>query len=259
MIRNSWLAQSPAIKLFPKTWYFLRFYFKPIIRVVLSILIPIQIIALIGTYLAQTAGIMALIGWTIFIIASIGGQLWLTSALIYQGLSITLFHDQPRLEALLKISTRYVKPLLVIYIVIYLFILGLAMLPMMMITVLSGNVPGEAAQTIQLFTLFLVFFLVYPRLLLAPFFMIEEELRPTAALRKSNEITRRHRPKVNLIFFGVIFINLIMLLVGLISSFLSFLSAVLVVPFSVFMQMFLYVDLKLADGLFSRETVAEQT
>jgi hypothetical protein len=138
--------------------------------------------------------------------------------------------------------------------------LAITMVGVLIIQLFSGGSNSEFILSLQFFLFFISFFIFYPRLFLAPFYLIQHDLRVVEALRKSNELTNTNRPKVVVVFLGFFLFNLFALWINLLVPFLGFIVSVLVIPFSILVQLFLYIDLKAAiNELFIEDDSADET
>jgi len=245
MTTNLWLTRADVPQIFVKAYFFFRAYFHSFLKIGLSILIPVEIIAVLATLLTQGEKFLTLVGQTILIIVTVGGQLWLNAALIYQALGFCLEEENYKLEHTLKASTKFITPLLIIHVVIILFILAISMIQVLILS-LVFNQQSPLMQTLVFTSAFVAFLLIYPRLFLAPFFLIEESIRAGDALRKSNELTRLNRLKTYLVFLGFLLIQSLLLGLSFYSPVLSLLSGILLIPFTTFVLLFLYIDLKIS-------------
>lgn len=248
MTTDLWFTSTNVPGIFKKAYLFFRLHLPTLLKITLIITIPIEIIALAAGYLLKSSGVTMILGWTIILIATVGGQLWLTAALILHSIGLCLEEDDLQIERTLKTATQFVRPIFFIYVIIFMLIMLVTLFSSMIIYVFLSNSSPTLVQTVQIFILSLVFFTIYPRLFLSPFFVLNESYDIIGALRKSYEITSQNRSKILAVFLGFFFLNLTTLLLSMMLSFVGFITGIIIIPFTIIIQMFLYIDLKIAHG-----------
>lgn len=258
MIIQEWCTPATIPQLFQRSVLFFRQHWESLLRITLIILIPIQLIALGADWLIRSTQIISLIGWTIVIIASIGGQLWLTAALIYHLLQLGFDTEHVSIGDTLKIATQFVSPILRLYVLMMLIILAVAMCLSLVLMVFIPKSAPASLPGMLLFLLVMVLFLIYPRFFLAPFYLVADSVRVQEALQMSNRLFLVNPSKNLIIFMSFIILNLIVLGLNLVSTLLSFISSILIIPFGLILQFLLFIDLKIKCGelTFSNESEA---
>lgn len=253
MLADHWCTPTPISGIFSRGVLFFRHLFPVIMRVTLAILVPVQLISLAAGFLTKSSGTPALAGWTILFITTFGGQLWLTTTLITFSLEFCIAERILPPAQNLKTATRLVTPLLLLYLIIFLFIFGISLFFSTVLMFFARNQSVEVIQSVQIFALFTAFFILYPRFFLAPFALIDESRRGGDAIRKSIQLFNVNRRKSLAVFLGFIVINILAVALNFVSPVLSFIGVLFVVPYSIFIQTFLYLDLKIECGEFVLE------
>ena len=245
-----WLSKANFTEIFQKSILFFKSYFQSIIQITLAILIPIHLIIFLSQYLIKQTGTFGLIGWTLFIIFSFGGQLFLSAALIFFGLERCYNTNGKFLSfsELLKNATHFILPLLKFYGIIFMYIIFFTTLLSLIATLFTGNDPA-VLQSAQIIFFFLILFILLPRFFLAPFYLIEEPIPVILAMQHSKLLYQVEVPKVLGIFSGYILLNSVpVLLSAMVSPLVGIVVTVLLTPFLVFLQLFLYLDLRIQKG-----------
>lgn len=255
MLPERWCTPTNIAGIFIRAFLLFRHLLPIILKITLFILLPVQLISMAAGFLADSSGVVSLIGWTIILIATFGGQLWLTAALILFTLRFCIDESINSPEQTLKSATRFVTHLLSLYLVLFLFIFGISLLFSMLMIFFVGTSSPETVQSVQIFALFMAFFIIYPRFFIAPFVLIDESPRIGDAFRKSTQLFNVNPKKTLAVFLGFTLLNLVAFLLNFISPILTFISMILFVPFTIFIQAFLYLDLKIQCG----ELVLEQS
>jgi hypothetical protein len=250
MLAEQWCTPTNISGIFQRAFLFFRHLLPVVMKVTLIILVPVQLIALAAGFLIKSSGTSALVGWTMILITTFGGQLWLTAALISFSLQFCIAENITPPSPTLKNAIRSITPLLSLYLIIFLFIFGISLLFSMLLIFFAGKPSVEIIQSIQIFALFTAFFILYPRFLMAPFALIDESLRVGDALRKSTQLFNVNRRKVLSVFLGFMLLNMLAFLLNFVSPVLSFICVLFFVPYSIFIQTFLYLDLKIECGEF---------
>lgn len=259
MIVEEWCTPATIPQLFQRSVLFFRQHWETLLRITLTILIPIQLVVFGANWLVRSSQIVSLFGWTIIIIASIGGQLWLTAALIYHLFNLGFETEHVAIGDTLKIATQFVTPILRLYALIVLIVFAVTMILSLVFMVFIPKSNPESLQSIQLFLLVMVLFLIYPRFFLAPFYLVAESCRIQEALQKSNRLFLANPGKNLIIFMSFIGLNLIALGLNVVSTLLSFVGSVLIIPFGFILQFFLFIDLKIKLGELTALSEGEPT
>ncbi|MCK5738286.1 hypothetical protein KAH55_03860 [bacterium] len=246
----TWLSRANSTEIFQKSLLFYKFYFKSIIQVTLAIQIPAQLIIFLSQYLIERTGTLGLVGWTLFIIFSFGGQLFLSAALIFFSLERCYNPNEEFLSfsELLKNATHFIAPFLKFYGLIFMYILFFATLLSLLATLFTGDNPA-VLQSAQIVFFFLILFIFLPRFFLAPFYLVEESIPVILAMQRSKILYQIEKTKVLGIFSSYVLLNSVPVLLSvMVLPLAGIFVTVFLTPFLVLLQVFLYLDLRIQKG-----------
>lgn len=245
MVSESWFQPTNFSGIFKRSYNFFRAYFLQIMRLTLLIMVPMQIVSMIAGRLVLIEGTLSLVGWTLMIITAIGGKMLLAAAIICISLDILLGTPSRTIGSVLKEATQYVTPLLLIDLTVIVVAGIIATFGALIVQLFAGGTQSEIIQSTQLFLFMIAFFIIYPRMFLAPFFIINEQAKVLESLRKSVLLTNLNRPIVVVVFLGYLLLNLIVLWLNMAQPVLALIAVMFVMPFSVLMLLFLYISLRM--------------
>lgn len=259
MYSNQWLIESDIGDLFKKAYYFLRIHSHILLRMTFFILLPVYLIAFGASLFIKSTDVISLFGDAIIIVVSVGGQLWLTSAIIYYGLENIYNNTHFSITQVLKTAIRFVSRLLSINLVILLFITSITVMVSALVKLIFSSYSQEFHLANLFFSIIIISVFIYLRFFLAQFFLIEEECGILESLQKSNLLFLEYKNKMSKVFIIVILLMLVPTLLNFYFPLSGLLIFFFILPFTILIQLFLYIALRIHRGDFEiTESVEEE-
>lgn len=259
MNSNQWLIESDIGDLFKKAWHFLRTHSHILLRMTFFILLPVYLIAFGASLLIKSTNVISLFGDAIIIVVTIGGQLWLTSAIIYYSLE-KIYNDTPfSITQVLKTATSFVSRLLSINLVILLFITSISVMVSALVKLIFSSYSQEFHLANLFLSIIVISIFIYLRFFLAQFFLIDEKCGVMESLQKSNLLFLEYKNKMSKVFILLILLMLVPTLLNFYFPLSGLLIFFFLMPFTILIQLFLYIALRIHRGDFEMtESVEEE-
>jgi len=214
------------------------------------ILLPVYLITFGASLFIKSTNIISLLGDAVIIVVTIGGQLWLTCAIIFYALQIINHDTSYSIAQTLKIATRFVSRLLSINLVILLFITSITVMVSALVKLLFSSYSHEFHLANLVFSIILISIFIYLRFFLAQFFLIDEEYGIMESLRQSNLLFLVYKNKMSKVFIILILLMLIPTLLNYYFPLSGLLVFFFLMPFTILIQLFLYIALRIHRGDF---------
>jgi hypothetical protein len=259
MYPNQWLIESDIRDLFKKAFYCLRVHSHVLLRMTFFILIPVYLIAFGASLLIKSTNVISLFGDAIIIVVTIGGQIWLTGAIIYYGLE-NIYNDASfSIAQTLKIATRFVSRLLSINLVILLFITSITVMVSAIVKLVFSSYSQEFHIANLFLSIIIISIFIYLRFFLAQFFLIDEECGIMESLQKSNLLFLEYKNKISKVFIILILLMLVPTLLNFYFPLSGLVIFFFLMPFTILIQLFLYIALRIHRGdIEMRESVEDE-